>query len=83
MTDMKVFYKLAYPILEKYRVPAINFIIVSMVGKVGAFPHLTWNEMKEMLKSNLIYFGSHTYDSHHLVRTGLFSQAPSPCRTYL
>lgn len=71
------FYKLAYPILEKYRVPAINFIIVSMVGKVGAFPHLTWNEMKEMLKSNLIYFGSHTYDSHHLVRTGLFSQAPA------
>lgn len=71
------FYTKAYPILIRYHIPAENFIIVSMVGKKEAFPHLTWDQMREMLKSNLVYFGSHTYDLHHLVRTGLFSFKPA------
>jgi len=56
------FYKYAYPILKKFRFPAINFVIVSRIGTPG---HLTWDEMKEMLRSGLITFGSHTYDSHY------------------
>jgi biofilm PGA synthesis lipoprotein PgaB len=71
------FYKFAFPILKRYKIPAINFVIVSMIGKKGAFPHLTWDEMKIMEKSGLIYFGSHSYDSHYLIRTGIFSKAPA------
>lgn len=71
------FYTKAYPILKKYYVPAENFVIVSMIGKKGAFQHLSWDEMKEMLRSRLIYFGSHTYNSHLFVRTGPFSFKPA------
>ncbi len=71
------FYKNAYPILKKFHIPAINFIIVSKIGKNGAFPHLKWDEMKEMLKSGLIYFGSHSYDSHYLIEVGIFKRAPA------
>ncbi len=71
------FYTNAYPILKKFHIPAINFVIVSKIGKNGAFPHLKWDEMREMLKSGLIYFGSHSYDSHYLIKIGIFKKAPA------
>ncbi|NPV52651.1 MAG: polysaccharide deacetylase family protein [Firmicutes bacterium] len=62
------FYKYAYPTLEKYRFPAINFVIVGDTGNTSHsinIPHLSWNEMKEMEKSGLVALESHTYDSHY------------------
>ncbi|HHY97602.1 MAG TPA: polysaccharide deacetylase family protein [Firmicutes bacterium] len=68
------FYKYAYPILKKYRFPAINFVIVgytpdsglALARKVGV-PHLSWGEMEEMERSGLVSIESHTFDSHYYV----------------
>ncbi|HHV61949.1 MAG TPA: polysaccharide deacetylase family protein [Firmicutes bacterium] len=64
------FYRYAYPILKKYRFPAINFVIVGDTGNTShsmnmKTPHLSWDEMKEMEKSGLVALESHTYGSHY------------------
>ena len=54
------FYENAYPLLKKYNMKAINFVIT---GVVGAGVYLNWSQIKEMDKSSLITFGAHT--KHH------------------
>jgi peptidoglycan/xylan/chitin deacetylase (PgdA/CDA1 family) len=51
------FYKNAFPLLKKHQVVASVFIITSFVGLNG---YLTWDQIKEMDKSGLVYFGAHT-----------------------
>jgi peptidoglycan/xylan/chitin deacetylase (PgdA/CDA1 family) len=50
-------YTHAYPVLKKERFPATIFIIAEHIGMIKGF--LTWEEVKEMLKSG-ITFGAHT-----------------------
>ncbi len=50
-------YTYAFPILKKYNLPATIFIIFSEVGRPD---RLSWEEIKEMMDSGLITFGSHT-----------------------
>lgn len=57
-------YTYAFPILKKYHIPAKIFIIVQEVGRPD---RLSWSEIKEMLVSGVITFGSHTLSPEPLV----------------
>lgn len=57
------FYKNAFPVLKELNLKATVFVVTGFVGdKAGRY--LTWNQIKEMDKSGLITFGSHT--EHHV-----------------
>lgn len=54
------FYDNAYPILKKYNMKAVQFVITAVVG---SSPYLTWSQIAGMDKSGLVEFGAHT--RHH------------------
>ena len=60
----KDFYKYAFPVLKKYKIPATMFIIVDEVGRPD---RLSWDEIKEMQLSGLITFGSHAMGAEPLI----------------
>ncbi|MCT4595008.1 MAG: polysaccharide deacetylase family protein [Anaeromicrobium sp.] len=68
---IKSFYSYAYPILKKYNMPAVNFIITSTTESIKSSSNkiqfLTPPEIKEMYKSGLVDIQSHTHDNHNLV----------------
>ncbi len=50
-------YKFVFPILKKYNIKAVIFLIA---GKIGIDPELmTWEQVYEMQNSGLVSFGSH------------------------
>lgn len=51
------FYTNAFPILKKYQMKAVQFVITGMVDKSG---YLTWDQILEMDKSGLVQIGAHT-----------------------
>ncbi|MDR0300264.1 MAG: polysaccharide deacetylase family protein [Streptococcaceae bacterium] len=51
------FYVNAFPLLKKYKMHATSFVITGKVGQAG---YLTTDEIKEMAKSGLVDFQSHT-----------------------
>ncbi len=55
-------YTYAFPVLKEYGFPASIFVITNLIGKPG---YLTWEELKEMEKSQ-ITIGSHTVDHVYL-----------------
>ncbi len=57
-------YRYAYPELKKRRMKAVTFLVVSQVDKMKPTPHLTVAQVKEMARSGVFEFGSHTYDLH-------------------
>ena len=65
-------YKLAFPTLQEYRMPATIFIVVKYTeaGKVGNSPALTWSNLKTMISSGLVDIESHTYNLHRLLPSG-------------
>lgn len=58
------FYTDAYPLLKKHGVPATNYLIYNHLDRFG---NLTKEMVKEILKSGLITFGSHTLNHVNLV----------------
>lgn len=60
-------YTNAYPVLQKYNVPAIIFLTTCHVGKIHGgskgykFQFLQWEEMREMISSSLISIQNHTH----------------------
>ena len=66
-------YRYAFPVLKKYRFPAVVFLITSLVGKnpprpgPAATTHLTWSQIRAMYKSGLVDFQSHTHAMHRFV----------------
>ncbi len=60
-------YKYAFPILKKYGFPAIIFLISDKVGKPD---FLTWDQVKEMEKYNILA-GAHTRHHAYLPRLNL------------
>lgn len=58
------FYKYAFPLLKKYKIPATMFIIVDEVGRPD---RLSWDEIKEMQASGLITCGSHSMGAEPLI----------------
>lgn len=59
------FYTEVYPIMQKYHIPATNFVIVSTIDnrKSVGRAKLTWEQMREMKRNGMSFF-SHTYNSH-------------------
>ncbi len=64
-------YEIAYPILKKYNMKAVIFMIGSSTGKSTykdtdnpIYPHFSKEEAALMEKSGLIEVASHTYDMH-------------------
>ena len=60
------FYKLAFPILQKYGYTAVNFVIVSDVDHPNKHqvPKLTWEQMREMKRAGMNFY-NHTYNLHY------------------
>ena len=50
-------YTALFPLLKKNNVPALIFLITARVGTDG---YLTWEQIGEMQRSGLVFFGSHT-----------------------
>lgn len=57
-------YTQLFPLLQKYRVPALIFVITDFVGRPG---YMTWDQIRQMQQSGLVEFGSHTC-SHRRLR---------------
>jgi len=56
----------AFPILEKYQIPATLFIITNEVGRPQD-DRLSWGQIQEMQDSGLIFFGSHCVGPEPLI----------------
>ncbi|NLT94300.1 MAG: polysaccharide deacetylase family protein [Clostridia bacterium] len=64
-------YIYAFPILKKYNMKATINVVVKTIQEESTpqfdpevLSHLSWEQMREMLDSGLIEFGSHTYNQH-------------------
>ena len=60
----KSFYNEAWPYLRKNKIPFILFISTEPVGKYG---YMSWDEIKEIDKSELGYIGHHSHTHEHLI----------------
>ena len=56
-------YTLAFPLLQKYNLRATIFLIAS-APSYGLSGFVTWDQAREMVKSGLVEFQSHTFDQH-------------------
>ncbi|RAI79919.1 intercellular adhesin biosynthesis polysaccharide N-deacetylase [Macrococcoides goetzii] len=72
-------FKNAFPLLEKYQIPATVFVIAGQVGNkdFNNIELADWEHLKIMDKSNLITFQSHTYNMHEMVlNKPIFNKVP-------
>ena len=58
------FYKVAWPYLKKEKIPFILFVSTKSVGRDG---YMTWNQIKELEKENIVYIGNHSHTHAYLV----------------
>ena len=65
----KGLWRYADPILERYGMNALSFVITGSVGTRQPY-YLTWAEIRAMHDTGRWSFGSHTDDLHHRVATG-------------
>ncbi len=60
----KSFYTHAWPYLKKNKIPFILFVSTEPVGKKG---YMTWEEIKEIDKSEYGYIGHHSHTHEYLI----------------
>jgi poly-beta-1,6-N-acetyl-D-glucosamine N-deacetylase len=53
-------YEEAYPILKEFKYPAVFFIVPSYVGVKTSKDHVTWEQLKEVVKDGLVTVEAHT-----------------------
>jgi peptidoglycan/xylan/chitin deacetylase (PgdA/CDA1 family) len=58
------FYLNAWPILEKKKIPLILFVSTREIGKHG---YMTWSQIREITKSNLVTIGNHSHSHEYLI----------------
>jgi poly-beta-1,6-N-acetyl-D-glucosamine N-deacetylase len=63
-------YEYAFPLLKKYNYPAVFSIHTGFVGVKTTRDHSTWEQLREMQKSGLITFASHTVKHLNLSTIG-------------
>ena len=60
----KSFYDEAWPFLKENKIPFILFVSTEPVGKSG---YMTWDEIKEIEKSEIGYIGHHSHTHEYLI----------------
>tara|TARA_Y100001970_G_scaffold54778_1_gene69460 strand:+ start:2822 stop:3859 length:1038 start_codon:yes stop_codon:yes gene_type:complete len=60
----KSFYKEAWPYLKKNQIPFILFVSTEPVGKNG---YMSWDEIKEIEKSEIGFIGHHSHTHEYLI----------------
>ena len=58
------FYKVAWPYLKKEKIPFILFVSTESVGKNG---YMTWKQITELEKEDIVYIGNHSHTHKYLV----------------
>ena len=58
------FYKNAWPILKKEKIPFIIFINTETIGANG---YMNWNQIREISKFNFVHIGNHSHSHGYLV----------------
>ena len=58
------FYEVAWPYLKEENIPFILFVSTKSVGRNG---YMTWNQIKELEKENIVYIGNHSHSHNYLV----------------
>ena len=58
------FYEVAWPYLKEEKIPFILFVSTESVGKNG---YMTWNQIIELEKENIVYIGNHSHTHKYLV----------------
>ncbi len=58
------FYKNAWPVLKKKKIPFILFV---STREVGAFNYMTWDQIKEISKEDFVEIGNHSHTHEYLV----------------
>ena len=58
------FYENAWPILKNKKIPFILFVSTQEIGKYG---YMSWNQIKEIEKSNLVTIGNHSHSHEYLI----------------
>jgi poly-beta-1,6-N-acetyl-D-glucosamine N-deacetylase len=53
-------YEEAYPILKEFKYPAIFFIVPAYVGVKTSKDHVTWDQLKKVVKDGLVTVEAHT-----------------------
>jgi len=59
------FYTTVFPLLKKYNISATVFVITRDVGKNG---NVTWEMLREMIRTGLVEVGSHTISHKYTTR---------------
>lgn len=54
------FYKFAWPILKKERIPVAQFVHTDFVGNTSGRPKMTWKQLSELDRSGLVTVASQT-----------------------
>ena len=60
----KSFYNQAWPILKRDKIPFILFVSTQEIGKYG---YMSWDQIKEIEKSNLVTIGNHSHSHEYLI----------------
>ena len=58
------FYKNAWPILKKKKIPFILFV---STREVGSFNYMTWDQIREISKEDFVEIGNHSHTHEYLV----------------
>ena len=58
------FYKKAWPVLKKDKIPFILFVNTKAVGQSG---YMNWRQIKEIAKEDFAHIGNHSYSHEYLV----------------
>ena len=58
------FYENAWPILKNKKIPFILFVSTQEIGKYG---YMSWDQIKEIEKSNLVTIGNHSHSHEYLI----------------
>ena len=57
------FYKNAWPILKKNKIPFILFV---STREVGAFNYMNWDQIRELSKEDFVEIGNHSHTHEYL-----------------
>ena len=73
-------YTRVFPLLLAYRIPAVMALVGSwMTEEKLSNRYITWDEAREMQRSGLVEFASHTYDLHRGIKGNpQGSELPAP-----